>query len=686
MIHVDRKAVPAPASLSSVRAENAFDEAARYFRPIDTNAPVSQSRFTFDRGVTSAPDVRQALDQLFNGKCAFCESALMPEPGYLHHFRPRQEAVASDGSVSVPHYWWLAYTWENLYLLCAYCNNSAGARFPVGGSGPGQRARPESYGRALRTEDRLLIDPCVDDPSKDLSFLDSGHALGRSQRGTTTIEIFSLNREQLVEQRRRAIAVALEERQRNTLSLPPDRPYLGAIRQAVARRSGFGPSTSEQDAAAEPLPRRRNTHGSSVARLQIANFKGIESLDLRFAVGEGGEGNRWTLLLGENGFGKSSVLQAIALCLMGAKERERLKLDYASLIREGADTAQLSLTMHGALDAIELTITPKGIPKQKGIADHVSAVAAYGASRLPGTAVDVQDDETWANRPRVGNLFDPRTELVPATRWLLAISEEDFTVAARALRDLTLQLEDTVLERRDGAVYFQPKVGLPIRLETLSDGYRSVIALAVDMMRFFETRFGTMDAAEGIVLIDEISVHLHPTWQMKVVHAFRHAFPRLQFIATTHDPLCLRGLDDGTVIALRRTRDGLIFALPADEVPPTRGLRVDQLLTSEIFGLRSTVDIETEELFNNYYGLLASHDRDEARIKALRDQLDDLRQLGATPRERLVLEAADDGLAELENVPEAASRVVLSHALRVRLRELWRAEGGPAESDPSEGR
>ena len=68
-------------------------------------------------------------------------------------------------------------------------------------------------------------------------------------------------------------------------------------------------------------------------------------------------------------------------------------------------------------------------------------------------------------------------------------------------------------------------------LSQLSQGYRSMIALAVDLMSYVLTHWESLEAAEGVVLIDEIGPHLHPRWQMRVVSAFREAFPRLQFIA-----------------------------------------------------------------------------------------------------------------------------------------------------------
>ena len=221
----------------------------------------------------------------------------------------------------------------------------------------------------------------------------------------------------------------------------------------------------------------------------------------------------------------------------------------------------------------------------------------------------------------------------------------------------------------------------PARIEglsQLSDGYRSMVALAADIMSFFMTRYGSMDVAQGIVLVDELSAHLHPRWQMRVVQAFREAFPRLQFVATTHDPLCLRGLDgDHELVVLRRSSKGEIYTLPPEEVPAVSGLRVDELLTSEVFGLSSTVDPELERDFNRYYELLRIPTQDgttQGELEALRRKLSDYRQLGTTRRERLALEAADEYISREPDVVDPAVRDELLDSTKERLRGIWSGE------------
>ena len=135
----------------------------------------------------------------------------------------------------------------------------------------------------------------------------------------------------------------------------------------------------------------------------------------------------------------------------------------------------------------------------------------------------------------------------------------------------------------------------PFLIEELSDGYKSVFYLAVDIMATLAGENVTFDLAEGMVLIDEIGTHLHPRWRMEVVGRLRKAFPKIRFVVTTHEPLCLRGLYAGETIVLTKNQEREVVVLT--DLPDPSELRVDQILTSDFFGLKSTIDPETERLF-----------------------------------------------------------------------------------------
>ena len=102
----------------------------------------------------------------------------------------------------------------------------------------------------------------------------------------------------------------------------------------------------------------------------------------------------------------------------------------------------------------------------------------------------------------------------------------------------------------------------------------------------------SMENAVGTVLLDEIETHLHPEWKIRVVSVLRELFPALRFIATTHDPLCLRGLQSGETHLLRRDHETGTIEFRNIYVP--KGLHADEMLTGSWFELPTTLDRDTE--------------------------------------------------------------------------------------------
>ena len=283
--------------------------------------------------------------------------------------------------------------------------------------------------------------------------------------------------------------------------------------------------------------------------------------------------------------------------------------------------------------------------------------------------------------PASGNLFDPFSPIGNSTDWLLSLDDDTFGAIARALKVL-LELESgdrLIRNRRAGRVDVEA-FGLRVPLEHLSDGYQSVVALSTDLMISLLQQWPTVDAAEGTVLIDELGAHLHPRWRMRIVTSLRQVFPRVQFICSTHDPLCLRGLGDGEVVVVKRDEVGAIVAVT--DLPPVAGLRVDQLLTSEHFGLNSTIDPELDALFAEYYLLKAKPHptaADRRRTQELHARLDGLEALGSTRRERIVLEAADDYLAQAGALADPDARLALRQSTKRRIAKIWeQASAGKA--------
>ncbi|MFN8536877.1 MAG: AAA family ATPase [Thermomicrobiales bacterium] len=104
--------------------------------------------------------------------------------------------------------------------------------------------------------------------------------------------------------------------------------------------------------------------------------------------------------------------------------------------------------------------------------------------------------------------------------------------------------------------------GYEMPVENLSDGYRSILSMTFDLIRqlqrayrleqIFAPENPTVVSAPGVVLIDEVDAHLHPSWQRRIGTWFRQHFPRMQFIVTTHSPFVCQAAEVGTVWRLPR--------------------------------------------------------------------------------------------------------------------------------------
>ena len=181
-------------------------------------------------------------------------------------------------------------------------------------------------------------------------------------------------------------------------------------------------------------------------------------------------------------------------------------------------------------------------------------------------------------------------------------------------------------------------------MQDLSVGFKSGIGMVCDIIRELLYHFDNLEFASAVVFIDEIETHLHPRWKMQIMTLLRRAFPKVQFIVTTHDPLCLRGMYDGEVFVLQRSGETDRVERVKD-LPSIRGMRAEQILTSEFFGLGST-DPETDARLLRY-NRLASRIEDlspeeQAEMERLRKHLDEGMVIGTTLREQAYAEALKD--------------------------------------------
>jgi hypothetical protein len=166
-----------------------------------------------------------------------------------------------------------------------------------------------------------------------------------------------------------------------------------------------------------------------------------------------------------------------------------------------------------------------------------------------------------------------------------------------------------------------------VPLRRLGSGYQSQIAWVVDLAsRLFE-RYPDSDdplSEPAVVLVDEIDLHMHPRWQRDIIRYLTERLPNTQFIVTAHSPLIVQAAEDANLVLLRREGDHVVI----DNDPVRlRNWRVDQILTSELFGLESARPPQVDGLLKERRELLSKgrlSANDRRRLAALDAEIGEL--------------------------------------------------------------
>ena len=213
-------------------------------------------------------------------------------------------------------------------------------------------------------------------------------------------------------------------------------------------------------------------------------------------------------------------------------------------------------------------------------------------------------------------------------------------------------------------------------LSSLSDGYLTTIGWVLDLIARWtheaqraniEIKPGFNKQMTGLVLIDELDLHLHPRWQAHIIGDLRKDFPKMSFVVTTHNPLTLLGAEPGEIHVIRKDDDQ--FEVTQEDMPP--GIRADQVLTGAWFGLSSTLDKETLGLLDEHRRMLSQETKrsDSKRKKLERELRQRLGSFADTSEDRLALEVAAKHMTEeyqsLTTIERKEVQKKIKHALGV---------------------
>lgn len=427
-------------------------------------------------------------------------------------------------------------------------------------------------------------------------------------------------------------------------------------------------------------------------RLRLQNIKCFEDIELSFSPGDDGTLAGWNVLLGVNGTGKTTLLQAAALALLGPVSGQRLLANPVAWVRDGAaygvieaellhnprvdgvSTGQprkkpyevrLIVSGREPVRALGLDLAQPQVALEPGLIKGLNAgpysgrpgwfSTGYGPfRRLSGASGEDNARILYSGGREAGHitLFRESAALTDSERWLVGLHSRavdpalplDRREAARGTLGSARQVIDSLLpgevrieEVTTEGVRFVGPSGARVALNQLSDGFRSFLALTIDLLQHVleehplpevttrstpERALLTVVQAEGVVFIDEADAHLHPTWQRDLGFRLREVFPNLQFIVSTHSPFVAQAAHARGLFLVGADTEGRVHVeAPEDSV---RGWRADQILLSPLFGLDSTRDPETQALLTRYEALAAHAGRtteEEAELRALRTQL-----------------------------------------------------------------
>ena len=382
-----------------------------------------------------------------------------------------------------------------------------------------------------------------------------------------------------------------------------------------------------------------------VQRLTIENIRSIQQLDLDLRSEESPAG--WHVLLGDNGAGKSTVVRALALALMGQSNAYATREDWSRWLTSASDSGRVAVELSAhecdewttgkQVDNVPIramaSFTPEaGRRRRNGRQTAVDfSGTSVGRSIWGGgegwfsasfgpfrrfTGGDREMDKLFESHPRLAahlSAFGENVALGESLRWLSNLqvtylkgegdgNEDDIIDAIHSFIDDTELLPHGAHTAgvSSGRIEMLDGRDAQVTVEEMSDGYRSILSLTLELMRLMFSTFDTRTALDainttagtialpGVVAIDEIDAHLHPAWQQRIGDWFVDHFPETQFFVTTHSPIICRAARRGSV---------WLLPVPGSEEKPRRikGHELNRLIDGNILDAYGT-DLFGEEV------------------------------------------------------------------------------------------
>ena len=375
--------------------------------------------------------------------------------------------------------------------------------------------------------------------------------------------------------------------------------------------------------------KNEHTYFHSLELEGIGCFKEKQFLDL--SDGNGSYSN-WTLILGDNGTGKTTLLRVLDRMQPVEFSFNGIDIFYfpiyfksSQLFYFNIEYSKLQVVNNSEIDSI--IIENHGWGEFKIEFKNVFLLS-YGASRRMSKDVNLS---SLISEQFYTSLFDDSIELINAEEWYLQkclklnSSEGELTIK---FINKVINLKQIKSLNESSSIEVQTENGEWIPLRDLSYGYQTMTALLVDIGSRMMDKYPESDnplAEPVIILIDEIDLHLHPKWQRQIMEQFSKYFPQAQFIVTSHSPLIVQAAEavNANIVVCRKDGDKVIIDNNPEEV---KGWRIDQILISDLFDLPTVRSNADEEKMSRYYELEAKSERTIQEESELEDIQKDIKK------------------------------------------------------------
>ncbi len=396
-----------------------------------------------------------------------------------------------------------------------------------------------------------------------------------------------------------------------------------------------------------------------LARLRLVDIRGFRKLEVDLRD-ESGRPRKRLLIIGQNGTCKTTLLRAIAIGLCDASDATALAaLPHGGFVSHGAEEARIeveladpnaietegrdvTLSKSGGKEHVHVLKSGRGIAEGEVVWPELFA-CGYGAGRY---GVGGESGREYRIADSVHTLFDYSKPLLDPELTLRRL--KDFLDSRRydstlrgIKRILSLKAEDQIRLVPGGGVELTgPSVDSPVRLEGWADGYRMTLSWMLDLYGWAmrAKRIDEDGQIHGIVLVDELDQHLHPSLQSRVLGHLAEVLPHVQLIATTHSPLVALGAEPDELLVLRRDETGVV---PVEQPPDFSLYSAEDMLEDERLFDTLPYSPETERRLRSYNRLVAIP-------KDLRSssESEELARLARDLRSEQLLAASDSEVAQ----------------------------------------